>query len=123
MKIGRNDPCPCGSGKKYKKCCYLRKGQPAAIQSLPLEVIKKFQEVQTYENERRSKYGEVRPIIHAKFQGYDFVAVGSELHYSKKWKTFPDFLLSYIATRLGKEWGREEIRGINIIGRSPFDRF
>ncbi|MFP4034916.1 MAG: SEC-C metal-binding domain-containing protein [Desulfovermiculus sp.] len=21
MKIGRNDPCPCGSGKKYKKCC------------------------------------------------------------------------------------------------------
>jgi uncharacterized protein len=22
-KIGRNDPCPCGSGKKYKKCCGL----------------------------------------------------------------------------------------------------
>ena len=21
VKIGRNDPCPCGSGKKYKKCC------------------------------------------------------------------------------------------------------
>jgi preprotein translocase subunit SecA len=20
-KIGRNDPCPCGSGKKYKHCC------------------------------------------------------------------------------------------------------
>ncbi|HUU28053.1 MAG TPA: SEC-C metal-binding domain-containing protein [archaeon] len=19
--MGRNDPCPCGSGKKYKKCC------------------------------------------------------------------------------------------------------
>ena len=19
--VGRNDPCPCGSGKKYKKCC------------------------------------------------------------------------------------------------------
>jgi preprotein translocase subunit SecA len=23
-KIGRNDPCPCGSGKKYKKCCALK---------------------------------------------------------------------------------------------------
>jgi len=23
QKIGRNDPCPCGSGKKYKKCCAL----------------------------------------------------------------------------------------------------
>jgi uncharacterized protein YecA (UPF0149 family) len=21
---GRNDPCPCGSGKKYKKCCALK---------------------------------------------------------------------------------------------------
>ena len=20
-KVGRNDPCPCGSGRKYKKCC------------------------------------------------------------------------------------------------------
>lgn len=24
-KIGRNDPCPCGSGKKYKKCCWRKK--------------------------------------------------------------------------------------------------
>lgn len=24
MKIGRNDPCPCGSGKKYKQCCLKR---------------------------------------------------------------------------------------------------
>lgn len=21
LKVGRNDPCPCGSGKKYKRCC------------------------------------------------------------------------------------------------------
>ena len=24
IKVGPNDPCPCGSGKKYKKCCYLK---------------------------------------------------------------------------------------------------
>ncbi len=23
-KIGRNDPCPCGSGKKYKACCLTK---------------------------------------------------------------------------------------------------
>jgi preprotein translocase subunit SecA len=23
-KVGRNDPCPCGSGKKYKKCCGMK---------------------------------------------------------------------------------------------------
>jgi hypothetical protein len=28
-KVGRNDPCPCGSGKKYKKCC----GDPARGQA------------------------------------------------------------------------------------------
>ncbi|MBT8004846.1 MAG: hypothetical protein HN578_18205, partial [Rhodospirillales bacterium] len=21
QKVGRNEPCPCGSGKKFKKCC------------------------------------------------------------------------------------------------------
>jgi preprotein translocase subunit SecA len=25
-KVGRNEPCPCGSGKKYKKCCYPKYG-------------------------------------------------------------------------------------------------
>lgn len=28
-KVGRNDPCPCGSGKKYKQCC-LQKSDSAA---------------------------------------------------------------------------------------------
>ena len=25
-KIGRNEPCPCGSGKKFKKCCIEKGG-------------------------------------------------------------------------------------------------
>lgn len=25
-KTGRNEPCPCGSGKKYKRCCLARNG-------------------------------------------------------------------------------------------------
>ena len=28
-RVGRNDPCPCGSGRKYKQCC-MRKNMPAA---------------------------------------------------------------------------------------------
>jgi len=31
MSIGRNDPCPCGSGKKYKRCC-LEKGSESSLQ-------------------------------------------------------------------------------------------
>ena len=33
-KIGRNDPCPCGSGKKYKQCC-LAKDEAAALAAAP----------------------------------------------------------------------------------------
>jgi hypothetical protein len=32
-KIGRNDRCPCGSGKKYKQCC-LAKGEVAEPRTL-----------------------------------------------------------------------------------------
>ncbi len=28
MKIGRNDPCPCGSGKKFKRCCLGKETSP-----------------------------------------------------------------------------------------------
>jgi SEC-C motif len=30
MKLGRNDPCPCGSGKKYNHCCLNAAAQAAA---------------------------------------------------------------------------------------------
>lgn len=32
MKVGRNDPCPCGSGKKHKQCC-LKSKQDMSLQS------------------------------------------------------------------------------------------
>jgi tetratricopeptide (TPR) repeat protein len=37
-KIGRNQPCPCGSGKKYKKCC-LRKDQPSSSAEDRIEAL------------------------------------------------------------------------------------
>jgi preprotein translocase subunit SecA len=30
-KVGRNDPCPCGSGKKYKKCCMKNEAETAGV--------------------------------------------------------------------------------------------
>ena len=33
-KVGRNDPCPCGSGRKYKQCC-MGKPQPAGVPLSP----------------------------------------------------------------------------------------
>lgn len=42
MKVGRNEPCPCGSGKKYKKCCLakdeaLRLAAPPAVETAAAE--------------------------------------------------------------------------------------
>lgn len=43
--IGRNDPCPCGSGKKYKKCCLNKVQQVAGMVSQGMfeETIQAFQ--------------------------------------------------------------------------------
>jgi hypothetical protein len=32
-KIGRNDPCPCDSGSKYKTCCLPRQPSPSSTPS------------------------------------------------------------------------------------------
>jgi hypothetical protein len=45
MKIGRNEPCPCGSGKKYKHCC----GSPAAVVSDEIRGLMAEQEFNTLE--------------------------------------------------------------------------
>ena len=37
MKIGRNDPCFCGSGKKYKKCHLLVQEEVTRIENLEWE--------------------------------------------------------------------------------------
>lgn len=41
-KVGRNDPCPCGSGKKYKKCCLS--GHEEARKSLPPDQLQAMAE-------------------------------------------------------------------------------
>ena len=38
MNIGRNDPCPCGSGKKYKKCCLAKDEEARRREGAPTPV-------------------------------------------------------------------------------------
>lgn len=45
MKIGRNDPCPCGSGKKYKKCCSPKYDKPVAVGSAPKPTVKEMKRI------------------------------------------------------------------------------
>lgn len=105
-KIGRNDPCPCGSGKKYKKC-HLNM-QPVSKQYFTSERAQQLQLMEAKEYQRKKQQGLGREIISADFKGQKFVAVGSELHHSPNWKTFPDFLDYYIKHVLGMGWSKAE---------------
>src|SRR5258707_14963954 len=74
-KVGRNDPCTCGSGLKFKKCCFLKKeptGQRMMASKdgrvwgeVPPQLRAKarrfFEEKQRKEQERVARFGQVRP--------------------------------------------------------------
>lgn len=102
-KVGRNDPCPCGSGKKYKRCHLTL---PAALDAAFAHAQRSTALHLQRERERVGKYGYVRPILHETFQGQKLVIVGNQLHYgeAEKIRTFPDFLSRYLKGCFGKEW-------------------
>ena len=99
-EVGRNDPCPCGSGRKHKKCCLTR----------AVHIKQTARQVEERQKEHSKAYGEVKPVIHADFQGHKFVVVGDQLHYSRNWRTFTDFLFQYPKAVTGSEWGEAELR-------------
>ena len=68
----------------------------------------KAQRHEAKEHRRRLLQGLGRPIISFENQGYRVVAVGNEVHWSKNWLTFVDFLLDYIKAVLTPEWGQAE---------------
>lgn len=116
MKVGRNDPCPCGSGRKFKKCHDNERFElPFLIHQARIEKhIKEegkrlLEQRQAKEIQRQAQQGLGRPIISAEHQDYRFVAVGKNLRYGK-WKTFSDFLGDYIKQTLGEVWGNNELK-------------
>jgi len=46
VKVGRNEPCPCGSGKKYKKCCLGREKSPSRMAGSPVAAEMALNDVQ-----------------------------------------------------------------------------
>lgn len=112
QRLGRNDPCPCGSGKKYKKCHGATAGLPEMMLQRPLlekSIRKIVEERKAQEIQRQKQQGLGRPIISTDFKGQKFIAVGNEIHWSQKWKTFHDFLLDYLKHCFGKQWWFAEI--------------
>jgi hypothetical protein len=113
MKIGRNAPCTCGSGKKYKHCCgsvglaatQSFRATPDVLQQAQLQLQRR----EAKEHQRRLMQGLGRPIISFDLHGYRVVAVGNQLRWSNRWRTFHDFLLDYIKNAMTPEWGNAEL--------------
>jgi hypothetical protein len=104
-KIGRNKPCPCGSGRKFKHC----HGRVADEPMVRPDVRRALAAHAAEERIRQQQQGRGRPIVAAKIKDHQMVAVGNTVHFSKGWKTFPDFLGDYIKTKIGPDWGNAEI--------------
>jgi hypothetical protein len=128
-KLGRNDPCSCGSGKEFKKCCLSKvepvKAKPPKQQimaskdgmvwkqappQLSEKAMRVFEEKQRKEQERIARFGEIRPRISLVWHGQRWVTVRNRIFYkeSEKWKYFPDFLRDYVPEVLGLEWCKTE---------------
>ena len=110
-KIGRNEPCPCGSGVKYKRCHGNSANPPRQPRPrIPMDEIERlFRMKREEEKLRERQQGRGKHIITAMLGEHRLVAVGNTLYHSDKWKTFEDFLFSYLATKLGTEWGEQEL--------------
>ena len=121
-KLGRNDPCRCGSGLKFKKCCLpiakptgptimpskdgkLWDEAPPALRAKAMEVVA---EKLRKEHERVARFGQIRPQISTVWQGQRMVTVRNKIYYSDKWKFFSDFLRDYVPQVLGIDWCKAE---------------
>lgn len=104
MKIGRNDKCPCGSGKKFKRCC-LEKPSPGELNEMrrsiendsvaDLEVLKS----------KGIFINLIRPVT---FQGRKIWALGNRVYPDEPPSiTFGEFILKVLKNELGRDWWEE----------------
>lgn len=100
-KPGRNELCPCGSGKKFKRCHGGPNVNYEEMISRGAEEAQRKAEINSLQQQRQQGLG--RPIIATQTAGRRTVAVGHRL-FQGAWPTFHDFLYSYIFDVLGRDW-------------------
>lgn len=100
--IGRNDPCSCGSGKKFKRCC-IDESAAATVPQVPPSVIAALS--------RRPASPEphiqfVPSVVH---KGNRMRAVWSGIYARPLHETFHEFLINLVKWTLGREWWAHQV--------------
>lgn len=101
-KIGRNDPCPCGSGEKHKKCCLIRQER-----HLTQVDINNSYTLLRAKREPEPHLHIVPSIVH---KGYRWRSIWSTLHYRPLAETFHEFIRSILLTStFGEDWRKNQM--------------
>ncbi len=105
-KTGRNDPCPCGSRKKFKKCClenevehprwtaYNINDVPPQVHEMALKMRRKTL-ADSFAGPGSMK---------VQFAGQTLRAIGNRIHYTPEGRTYINFLYALLLHALGKKW-------------------
>lgn len=84
-QIGRNNPCPCGSGKKYKQCCFqkdaMKKKNPLLGRRITFSSPNKTQE------EGHTTTPQKKPVDYAELMEHAF---GESLHTHEQEPPIPE---------------------------------
>lgn len=109
---GRNDPCPCGSGRKFKKChAAPTSGAPRAHSpGPPPGAVLALARAEAAERRRLLLQGLGRPILTAELGDQRAVVVGNDLIFFRDCRTFPDFLFAYLRSLIGRSWWLTEAK-------------
>lgn len=111
QRIGRNAPCPCGSGLKFKKCCGSR--EPPPIPSSNFQELRqdpRFAPVLDEISVRRTLQGRIVPSI--EHMGHRYRVVGSRVYPRPLKETFHEFLVNLLKFTLGRTWHEEQFRRV-----------
>src|ERR1051325_11386790 len=111
-KVGANEPCPCGSGKKYKKCCRdidegkNRTGTPTPEQLASVNEVTRAAQLQIQQSTYRApEYYEFE------LGGQKFRIVGRGVYGQPNSGQVGDVIIEHLKTQvLGKPWIEAERR-------------
>lgn len=103
MKIGRNDPCHCGSGKKYKKC-HLDSDNEIT------DVYKHFSNIRQEVLSLQSKGIYINYVNPIEFKGGKVWALGNKVYGQRPLnETFHDFIQFILKETLGFQWIEDQL--------------
>ena len=110
QKIGRNAPCPCGSGLKFKNCCASR----SPVRTTPEEynqLLKdpRFASIISAASDHSGRRG-VTPIPSLIHENRRVRIVGNRVYFRQPKETFHEFLIYLLQSTLGKEWHDKQRR-------------